>query len=554
MDGLKSFATNTVLCAFLFAPSAMAGAWGDIEPRNAVDLNPASGVVEYVIVAKEHKVQMGKKTKAWMWTYNGSMPGPTLQGNVGDTMIVHFYNQLPEETTLHWHGMEVPANMDGSNISQHAVPPGGYFRYEFKLLRASLFWYHPHIKTNEQLERGLYGALIVRDPDEDERLGLPKQERILLLDDVLLDEDGQVAAPYPDDPLQKALTQVNGRHGNVLLVNGRTAQKSWVRRGEPQRLRLVNTSNSRFQRISITGHRMWRIGGDGGLLETPIEMPPVELVEDPGTGELISDPDPAKGLLLTPGERADVIFTPVGDGPIHIEWHDIARGRHSAFYKPDGSIGLGHDHHDGKHPPQSLLQLRLIGRPLDHEYIPPPQLRTIEPQIATSANTIDVRFGHTPPDENGNVIFFAAMKDGMPLPFSGVSAGDAPIAMVGETRIIEVTNMTGGDHNFHLHGFMFQLIETEFFDMDEPQNNYVLPAPYLEDKDTIFIPRRPGSKGRSKTISRLAVAIDDTGREGQAVAFGKTPGDDFSGGWIYHCHILEHANRGMMSFLQVIDP
>jgi FtsP/CotA-like multicopper oxidase with cupredoxin domain len=75
----------------------------------------------------------------------------------------------------------------------------------------------------------------------------------------------------------------------------------------------------------------------------------------------------------------------------------------------------------------------------------------------------------------------------------------------------------------------------------------------LEEKDTIHLPRRPGAMGRSRTITRLAVRFDDTGREGQIGAYGKAPGPGASGGWFVHCHLLGHAGRGMMTFLQVVD-
>ncbi len=84
-------------------------------------------------------------------------------------------------------------------------------------------------------------------------------------------------------------------------------------------------------------------------------------------------------------------------------------------------------------------------------------------------------------------------------------------------------------------------------------NNYIVPAPYREIKDTIIVPARPGEKMTSRTILRLAVAFDDTGREGEAEAFGKEPEDGTSGGWVFHCHILEYAGRGMISFLQTMN-
>ena len=125
----------------------------------------------------------------------------------------------------------------------------------------------------------------------------------------------------------------------------------------------------------------------------------------------------------------------------------------------------------------------------------------------------------------------------------------------GGTYVWEVRNLTDGLHNFHLHGWSFQKIETEWVDMDDPGNplkNFVVPATVLENKDTQLLPRRLDTViGRSWTISRFAVTFIDTGRPGQVEAAGKEPTAQRSGGWLIHCHILEHAAAGMMSFFEV---
>ncbi len=522
-------------------------------PEVAVDTDPRDGRVEITLEAREAEVDLGTGALTRVWTYNGGIPGPTIEAEVGDVLTVHFYNSLPEPTTVHWHGVEVPADMDGSNISQTAVPPGGYFRYRFKLRRAATFWYHPHIRSHEQVERGLYGALVVRDP-ADHCAGLPQSEHVAVLDDVLVDDEGQLADVIPlDDPLANAERQLNGREGNILLVNGTaTHDVVHVRRGEPQRLRLVNASNSRMMRVSLSGHTMYRVGGDGGLLESPIEILPIDLVPNPDGGPDISDPDLSRGLILTPGERADVVFTPEADD-IALEWHDYARGRHSAFYTPAGTIGIGDADDDGARPFQTLMTFRAHGDAGANPYEPPAHLRDIEPIDVTNAAPLPVMMGHTPPDEHGDVTFFVQMRAGAPLPFDAVTPDDAPTVTVGETRVWEINNMTGGDHNFHPHGFSFQPIEIEYIDMDDPANNAVVPFDRVEIKDTIRVPKRPGARGRSRTVLRAAVTFDDHGRRGRIAAYGKVPGHHRSGGWIFHCHILEHAARGMMSFLQVVE-
>jgi len=581
-----SFQGVLVLLGLLIAQSIAAAPARPIAPASAVDLDSDPDVVEVELVAREDYVDFGTGIPTKVWTYNGGIPGPTIRGKVGDTLIVHFHNCLDEETTIHWHGMEVPANMDGSHIAQLPVKPGNcdliregadYYRYEFKLLHASLFWYHPHIRTNAQVEKGLYGALLVEDPEKNRGLGLPDNEHILVLDDILLDPDGQVAEPFPEDPLENAATQLNGREGNVLLVNGVTQPLAKIRRGQPHRLRIVNAANGRFMRLSIPGHSLYRIGGDGGLLESALAIEPVGLVPDGGhdghmngmvaasadvDGEemaMISDPDLSKGILLTPGERADIVFTPHGKGPLPLEWHDVARGRHSTFYNANGSIGIGHAHDDGKRPPQVLMTFKLIANDSRDDYLPPDPLRAIETIDISGAGILKSMFGHGMPDASGDVTFFVQMKpDGsggmQPLPFDKVTPEDAYTVTIGENGVWEVHNMTGGMHNFHTHGFSFQLIETQYIDMDNPDNNYKEAAPYREIKDTIQLPARPGAGGRSRTIVRLAASFDDAGREGVAEAFGKAPTASKSGGWLFHCHLLEHSARGMMSFFQTVNP
>jgi FtsP/CotA-like multicopper oxidase with cupredoxin domain len=603
-----------------------------IEPAVARDLDKASeNIVEVEIVASVEQIQFAPgKAPTEVWTYNGTIPGPTIEANVGDTLVVHFYNELPEKSTIHWHGLELPAHMDGSNIAQNPVPPGGYFRYEFKLLRPSLFWYHPHVRSNEQIEKGLYGALIVHDPEANSALGLPVQEHLLILDDILLDDDGSVAAPFPNgpdspdfDPLKFIIMQANGREGNTLLVNGQAnPDPPTVDEGVPLRLRVVNAANARFMRLSIPGHDIYKIGGDGGLLESPVLLPPIPTEPHPllpgATISQLSILGTESGVLLTPGERADIVFTPRGD-EVTIEWHDFLKGRHAVYLTddpetrypplpdyldeppppqlppyptsfstsssiptvervhsgveaqhemiaqhippPPGSVfGLDFDPTDGYAPPETLLTLKVkpaMGAKAQarENYVPPDALRSIPPVDLNGAGVITSQFVHSLPDDvTGEMTFAVKMKSGMPMPFPAWTPADAPTVAPGETVIWEVINLTGGNHSFHLHGFMFEVLEYEFIDRDTPAYNFKIQPTYREEKDTVQIPFRPGSLQRSLVIARLAVRFDDTGREGQILAAGKVPGPETSGGWLFHCHLLEHARLGMMGFLQIINP
>ena len=96
------------------------------------------------------------------------MPGPLIQARVGDTLRVIFDNDLDEETTIHWHGLRIDDAMDGVPAVQDPVQPGEQFTYEFVVPDSGTFWYHPHVRANEQVERGLQGSMIFHELDAPE--------------------------------------------------------------------------------------------------------------------------------------------------------------------------------------------------------------------------------------------------------------------------------------------------------------------------------------------------------------------------------------------------
>jgi FtsP/CotA-like multicopper oxidase with cupredoxin domain len=100
------------------------------------------------------------------WAYNQQVPGPTLRLVVGQTLEVRFSNDLPDPTTIHWHGLHVPFEMDGATWMHDPIPPGGEFLYTFRVDQPGTFWYHPHFDTARQVDLGLYGAIVVEDPQE----------------------------------------------------------------------------------------------------------------------------------------------------------------------------------------------------------------------------------------------------------------------------------------------------------------------------------------------------------------------------------------------------
>src|SRR4051794_33671700 len=136
---------------------------------SAIDTNPAPNVTEVTLTAQEATVDLGQGVTATnALTFNGTIPGPTFMLNVGDTVIVHFHNSLSHETGVHWHGIELSNGMDGTPFTQNMVPPGGDFLYQFTVNRPGFFWYHPHHHSStNQVFHGMYGMIIVKDPNED---------------------------------------------------------------------------------------------------------------------------------------------------------------------------------------------------------------------------------------------------------------------------------------------------------------------------------------------------------------------------------------------------
>lgn len=287
------------------APSGPPAGWDrEVSVAGPVDLNPDPHVLEVNLEASPASLAILPGTTTDLWAYNHELPGPLLRAQAGDRVVVHFTNHLPEATTVHWHGVRLDAAMDGTPSAQPPVEPGATFDYDFVVPDAGLYWYHPHMRSNVQVASGLYGALLVDDPDERRDFG---DEVVLVLSDIALGADGRLPAPDPND----TVASIWGREGNNILVNGRIAPRLLAERGRRQRWRLVNAAVSRYFNLDFgqtaAPQVFTRIGGDGGLMQTPI------------TGDT---------LLLTPGQRADVVVAP--DAPagtrLAVRWLPYDRG------------------------------------------------------------------------------------------------------------------------------------------------------------------------------------------------------------------------------------
>jgi FtsP/CotA-like multicopper oxidase with cupredoxin domain len=135
-----------------------------------IDLNPAPNIVETSLNSIETTVNVGTPANPLManaQTFGGSIPGPTFRLKVGDTVSVHYKNELAHPSAIHWHGIELSNTMDGTPLTQNTVAPGKEFLYKFKATRPGIYWYHPHhhASTN-QVFKGLYGMILVEDPND----------------------------------------------------------------------------------------------------------------------------------------------------------------------------------------------------------------------------------------------------------------------------------------------------------------------------------------------------------------------------------------------------
>ena len=379
------------------------------------DINPDPHILEVNLFAHYNEVALASGGKTWIMAYNGTTPGPLLHARVGDRVIVHFYNQLAEPTTVHWHGLRISDEMDGNPRIMNPVLPGESFVYDFVLPDAGTYWYHPHVNTVEQIGRGLHGMIVVEEAVEDAPVF--NQERVLALTDIRLDNNNQIA-PFknygPD--------LMHGRYGNTLLTNGKSATlKATVKRGAVERWRLVNAAQARHMSLSVEG-ASWRIVGvDGGLLPQPYATERMSLtVGQRFDLEVVFDGEPGSKVTLTQHVFASVNGE-VQEVPVVVAEYTI-----------------GEDINEPATPVYPAVEL---------------------PPLPADAEELLFSLG-------------AVNKPGTGVVFTinGKSFPNIPDAVVQQNvpRLIRVKNEIGPYHPFHLHGQFFQILTRDGAPANEP--------------------------------------------------------------------------------------
>jgi FtsP/CotA-like multicopper oxidase with cupredoxin domain len=435
-------------------------------PPGLANGSAAPGTVEVELTAAPTRLSLLPGQGTDVWAYNGRTPGPTLELREGDRVTIRFRNELPEETTVHWHGLRLPFTADGSPF--HPVAPGDEYEYAFTVPTGSAgtYWYHPHPhhRTAWQVGMGLYGAIIIRAPDDPLPESLP--DKLLILADNRFRPDGSLDFPAPGSA-QARIDERNGREGDILFVNGLILPQVMIRSGEVQRWRIINASGARIYRLALPGHSFLHVGSDGGLFERPVEV---------------------DEILLANGERAELLVRGTGAPGSRSVLQTLPYDRYMTLTRPDDW---------GR--PRDLLTLQYTDDPPVEPVAIPDRLRFVAP-LDTLAVTATRVMRMSQGRINSKLMDLDRVDVRAPL---------------GATEIWDVENMVGMDHPFHLHGFQFQVLDRN----GEPE-------PYRSWKDTVNVPKRE----RVRFIVRY---------------------DDHPGKWMFHCHILDHEDQGMMGVLEV---
>jgi len=421
-----------------------------------------NNIVEYNLTAGEFnwEIKPGKVITAW--GFNNQVPGPVLKAKKGDTLVVRVQNNLPESTMVHWHGIRLPASMDGTGEVQQPILTGESFEYRFTVPDAGTFRYHSHQNETVQMEKGMYGGIVIEDDTD----LVVDDEKILVMDDMKLTSNNEFKQ---HGPVGRWIERHDGREGSTNLVNGKESLTLQMYAGQTERWRIINAASARYFTLNLDGKPFKVIATDGGLLEYARI---------------------ATELLITPGERFDIVVGPFAEGEIFsinsLPYNRVTMLK--AKLQKYASVHVMEKKPSIAVVPEKLTEIKSLAA----------QDAAINRKVSLS---VDPSLKH--------IIDFRVNKE--------MHGMDKPV-MVGDLQVWEVSNTSLMDHPFHLHGFFFQVLE----------ENGKSPE-YKAWKDTYNL----------KPRTKIKIAWMPDNRPGM---------------WMYHCHIIEHHAAGMMANFEVIDP
>lgn len=411
---------------------------------------------------------------------NGSYLGPVIRAQRGDSVRFNVYNGLGEPSTLHWHGFNLPAAMDGG--PHQVIQPGATWRPEFDIRQAaSTQWYHSHMyhRTGIQVYHGLAGLFYVDDPEVD-GLGLPRDYGSDDIPIILQDRTFN-----PDNSLRYSASmhdRMVGMMGQTMLVNGTTFPYLLLRQ-RLTRLRLLNGSNARIYNLEFDDRREFhQIATDGGLLERPVPM---------------------RNLILAPGERAEILveFVPGEDR--------LLNHRPLPRRTTGGGMGMMGNMMAMNDQPYSIMRFdarRVTGKalPLPAQLVKPRNWSAAE---AARSRQLRLEMG-----------MGMAMMQGGGMRINGRSMDPGRIDFrvpLGDVEIWNIVNDSPMAHPLHIHDTQFRILDRD----GTPPGEHELGL-----KDTVLVYPRE----RVRVITRFETHADPN-----------LP-------YMFHCHILEHEDAGMM--------
>ena len=535
---LLRYVAIVIACAITYPVWVKAGEFVRVNKPSA-DFHP-DVEIELTQNVADIAIFEGEKTRVWKVTgkvlkgpsetvdnNEGTYLAPTLRFKKGQKVRLILNNNLPAQSILHWHGLHVPANMDGNPM--YAINQGEAYVYEFEIRnRAGTYWYHAHTHsvTAKQVYSGLAGLFIVSD-EQEQALNLPSggYDVPLVIQDRSFDSQNQLAY------LSHMMQRMQGFLGDQIFINGRpdfvlpVATRAY-------RLRLLNGSNSRIYKLAWDdGTPITVIGVDGGLLEHP---------EQHGY------------VMLAPGERLEVWMDFSGraiDTELTLRSIPFAAATHGMGMMGGqgmmgGGMGMGGHGRGGMMggmgmmsvsplPPGSdypVLKFRVTKKEQGNNALPKvltpiTALRVKDAQNAANPKTITLSMRH-----------MSALLNGRSYQMNDIQPDE--IIPVNTLQLIEFDNgFSGGmgmhgmmmdmPHPMHLHGEQFQIVKREM-NSGAQENYQTVAAGFVDNgwKDVVLV--MPGEK---VTILK--------------------PFNDFKGTFMVHCHNLEHEDMGMMRDLLV---
>ncbi|MER2498141.1 multicopper oxidase family protein [Vibrio neptunius] len=391
----------------------------------------------YDITAEPATAELVPGYQTQVLGFNGQIPAPTIRCRQGEPVIIRFTNKLSEPTTIHWHGLRIPIEMDGVPfLSQPPIMPGETFSYEFTPPDAGTFWYHPHMNSVKQLGMGLVGLIIV----EETQPVIFDEEHELMLKHWHLDKKGQ----WKDLMIPRMSARM-GTPGEWSSVNGVHEPIYQLKTRATTRLRIANVDNTITYPIVVEGAEAWVIAIDGNPVKTPYKL---------------------SQHKVGPGMRVDIgLIAPQAGERVYVRQ---MKGRF----------------------PFPLCEFEVVESSLpESQPLPKLPLNPVPQLDLANAEEIDFVFewegAVTPTSKDGKAMpkFWLTNKRA----WEGMSKDNipAPLATLayGKTYIFDLKNVTQYHHPIHIHGHTFTVLEMDGKKIAEPFHT-----------DTVLL----GKNGRAK--------------------------------------------------------